>query len=382
MDAQAINKPLKVESKILPDFRKNHEVLQMLDTYQDQLRELFLIRNPHFRFNPEYQDALEKFFQEHQSGRSWEAMGSWFYFPWNKMLVHFLPDQMHQELRTARNKNIITKEEQAKLQDFKVGVGGLSVGSHAVSTMAMMGVANNLKIADNDTISGSNLNRIRTDFTMVGVKKADAMARFIYQLNPYTNLEVYGEGINPENLADFMEKPFRLDILVDELDNLEMKVRMRQIAREMSIPVVMATDNGDNAIVDIERYDLDKNTKLFNGAIDESIFNDFSKINPQELPRMALQVAGPELVVPRMLESLLDVGKTLYSWPQLGDAATLSGVAIAYLVKKIALGLPVDSGKYEINLDSIFTLDFSSPASVEGRRAERVAILQKFGPAS
>jgi hypothetical protein len=140
----------------------------------------------------------------------------------------------------------------------------------------------------------------------------------------------------------------------------------------------MATDNGDNVIVDVERYDLDKETKLFNGAIDESIFMDFQKINPQELPKMALQVAGPDLVVTPMLASLLEVGKSLYSWPQLGDAATLSGVAIAYIVKRLALNLPLNSGKYEVNLDAIFTPDYFSATNVGQRKAERSAVLQKF----
>jgi hypothetical protein len=80
-----------------------------------------------------------------------------------------------------------------------------------------------------------------------------------------------------------------------------------------------------------------------------------------------------------MLESLLQVGKTLYSWPQLGDAATLSGVAVAYIVRKLALGEPVKSGKLEVNLDAIFDPDYASREAGEQRTTERQKLLKMIG---
>ena len=72
------------------------------------------------------------------------------------------------------------------------------------------------------------------------------------------------------------------------------------------------------------------------------------------MPRLASKIVGEEFIVPRMMSSLQEVGKTLYSWPQLGGAATLSGVAAAYVAKKIILGEKIRTGKMEINLDKIF----------------------------
>jgi len=72
-----------------------------------------------------------------------------------------------------------------------------------------------------------------------------------------------------------------------------------------------------------------------------------------------------------MTESLLQVGKTIYSWPQLGDAATLSGVAIAYALRRIALKQPLTQQKVEISLDSIFDPTYADGKTErDARRAE------------
>ena len=106
---------------------------------------------------------------------------------------------------------------------------------------------------------------------------------------------------------------------------------------------------------------------------------EFQKIPPQEIPRLATKLAGPNLVVPRMLDSLLEVGRTLYSWPQLGDAATLSGVVLAYLVKRIALGDKTATGKLEVNLDAIFDPEYFSDKIVSERDAHRKKFMQIIG---
>ncbi|HEY4523574.1 MAG TPA: ThiF family adenylyltransferase [Candidatus Paceibacterota bacterium] len=335
----------------LEDFKTRVHPEKTIDAYATELKELFLIRNPRFRFDPNYQDELATFLNEHFFGKSPTETGSWVFFPWNATLVHYLPKEMHEELRTARNKNLITKDEQEKFYNAKIGVAGLSVGSHVALTIAMMGGCRLMKLADPDELSGSNLNRIRGDFTGLGEKKIDLVSRQIYQMNPYAEIHDYPEGVNEENIGEFMNS---LDIIVDELDNFEMKIRLRLEAKKRRIPLIMATDNGDNVICDIERYDLDENFKIFNGALGDFGLADLAKTPPADFPKIASRIAGPELVVPRMMASVMEVGKTLYSWPQLGDAATLSGVVVAYLTRKIALGEEIKSGKLEVNLDKIF----------------------------
>lgn len=169
------------------------------------------------------------------------------------------------------------------------------------------------------------------------------------------------------------------DVLVEETDNLEIKIGLRLAARERGIPVVMATDNGDGVVVEIERFDEDRSTQLFNGALGDVDLEVFKSFTPSDLPKLATKVAGPNLIVPRMLLSLKEVGQTLYSWPQLGDAATLSGIAIAYCLRKIALKEPLGNGKMEINMDAIFDPTYSSPEATKSRDDIRMMFKKAIG---
>jgi len=344
-------KPELIQSKDLKQVIEARKA-SVIDVYRELLEDLFLIRNPKFKFDKNYTKELEIFIKQHTGDGDMRESGSWFYFPWNNQLVHYLSDTEHQEIRTTRNRNLITNDEQRKLRDARIAVAGMSVGSHCALTLNMMGMSRHIKIADPDTLSASNMNRVRYDFTKVGQKKTSVAKEYIYQMDPYGEVEEYAEGVTPENIDKFLQN---IDVLVEETDHLETKIFLREEARKRGIPVVMATDNGDGVIVDIERFDLDKDTYLFNGLIGDITLDEFKSFSPEELPRLATKIAGAEMIVPRMMSSLAEVGKTLYSWPQLGDAATLSGVVVAFAVKQIVLGLPIRSGKIDVNLEKLFS---------------------------
>ncbi len=349
---------------------------KVVDRFDLLLEDLFLIRNPRFKFIKDHSEEVQAFTEEYRAGKPLEEVGEWFFFPWNGTLAHYLPHEEHQEIRTARNRNIITKEEQEKLYGLTVAYAGLSVGSHGALTFALMGGARRIKIADPDEVSASNLNRIRFDFLALGRKKTDLVLEYIYQLNPYAEIDVYDSGVAEETMDAFLKG---VDVLVEETDNLEIKIRLRLAARERGIPVVMATDNGDNIIVEVERFDVDKTKQLFNGVIGDVNVEMFKSFTPSDLPKLATKIAGPELVTERMMSSLLQVGREIYSWPQLGDAATLSGVAIAYILKRLALGQAVNEEKCEISLDALLDPEHHAPHVKSARERARADFFAAIG---
>ncbi len=357
-------------------FRDRLQPSKVIDRYNLLLEDLFLIRNPRFKFIKDHAIEVEAFTKEYCGEKPIEEVGEWFFFPWNKILVHYLPHDEHQEIRTARNRNIITKEEQKKLYGLTVAYAGLSVGSHGALTFALMGGARHIKIADPDEVSPSNLNRIRFDFLDLGRKKTDLVREYIYQLNPYAEIETFDSGVTEETMSAFLEDA---DVLVEETDNLEMKIRLRLAARERGIPVVMATDNGDNIIVEVERFDTVKTKQLFNGVIGDVNIEMFKSFIPSDLPKLATKIAGPELVTERMMSSLLQVGREIYSWPQLGDAATLSGVAISYILKRLALGQIVNEEKCEISLDALLDPEYHAPHVKIAREKARAGFFAAIG---
>lgn len=351
--------------------KSSNPQLVVIDKLLDQLEELFLLRHPKYRFNKNYQTDFQQFLKKFLDKQElWQA-GQWIYFPWLNYLVHFLDEPLHQELRTGRNVYLITRSEQKKFYNARIGILGLSVGSHVALTITLTGGGKYLKLADPDEISGSNLNRIRSPFYTVGLNKAIAVARQIYEINPYANLSVFAEGLTGQNLKDFLLKP-KLDVLIEEMDNPYLKIRVRELARQYRIPVIMAADNGDNIIVDVERYDLHPSYPLLHGLLGKIQAQDFNNIKPADLPKVVGRIAGANLATARMLQSVLEVGKTVYSWPQLGNAATLCGCVLTQLARKIIIGEKVKEGRIDFNVDKLLSY---LPKSAERQRQR---LLKKF----
>ena len=97
---------------VVGDFDKfvaDHPEVSIIDRYEDQIEELFLLRNPKYRFNTDYKDELEIFVKDHVNGLGLKDKGNWFFYPWLNNIIHLLPEEMYFEMRTGRNKNLITK---------------------------------------------------------------------------------------------------------------------------------------------------------------------------------------------------------------------------------------------------------------------------------
>lgn len=57
-----------------------------------------------------------------------------------------------------------------------------------------------------------------------------------------------------------------------------------------------------------------------------------------------------------MLESFLDIGKNLKTWPQLGATESIAGGIITTVIKKIRLNEKIKSGRYNFSLDEMFVI--------------------------
>ena len=360
-----MEKPLKIVD--VRAAKKQVDLFEVVDQYDNLLDELFQIRNPWTKMKKDYAAEFAVFKQEHLAGKSSDEAGQWFYFPWSKTLVHYLTDELHQEVRTARNKNIITKEEQGKLYATTVAVAGLSVGSHGALTMAMIGMARHMKLADPDTISASNLNRLSYDFTKIGKHKAEVAAQTIYQINPYAEIEVFLEGVTNTNIDDFLTG---VDILIEEMDSLPLKVMIRKESQKRGIPVLMATDNGVSVILDIERFDEEPQRPLFHGRVElseETLSPNARQTNPKLWNQISSKIIGVEYMEEGLLTSLAQIGQTLGGVPQLGSAAVISGGLIAISASRIATKKPLPSGKYIFSTEAILVPDYQSAEAVKRR---------------
>ncbi len=321
---------------------------KIISAFNSALKELFFVRNPKFKKGQQYTpENLNKFLQKNK------IKPVWVYYPALKTAVQTFPEKEFFELRTARNKNIITNQEQLAFRSLRVGVAGLSVGSSIVSAMVLSGGPKNIKIADFDNIELTNLNRIQAEILNLGQDKCEIAAERVWALDPYANLELYNKGLNEKNLEKFLLKP-KLNVFVDEMDSIDLKILARQICKKHKIPVLMATDNGEGIILDVERFDQDPSLKIFGGRLEKTNVSDIKNLPFPKWLELANKIVGVDLLSERMKQSINQIGKKIASVPQLGTSATVAGSVISLALRKIASKQKLNSGRYIYDLEQIF----------------------------
>ena len=241
--------PSTVEGvKRFSELKLDGSIRTVSDTLENQVAELAIIRNPMLKQNP---TGLAKAIGDILKGNDWDTYGSWVVFHWINSAVRLLPEDEFVEVRTNRNKNRITREEQESLALKTVGIVGLSVGQAAAFTIAMERSAGTIILADFDDLELSNLNRIRAGVHEIGMPKWIIAARSISEVDPFLNVEVFPKGVAENNIGSFMGK---CNIVIDACDGLAAKALIRLEAMERKIPVIM--DTSDRGMLDIERYDI------------------------------------------------------------------------------------------------------------------------------
>ncbi len=318
--------------------RETHPELTEIDALSRQLKELFFIDNHQFIGIPKSEayatDDFVQYFEQKKSSFVYV------YFPWNNTLVKTVPSEDYFKLKTNRNQDLITAEEQLKLRDYKVAVLGMSVGSNIAFVLTQAGISNTITLADFDELDTTNLNRILAGVHQVGLNKTIVAARHIYEDNPFADVIPLQDGVNETNLEELL-KAKKVDCIIEEIDDMPFKIHARLLAMKYKIPVVMVTDNGDGIVLHVERYDLG-HTKIW--GKDAFYYEEKLADGPmtkEKAGEMIMNdiVGGPHRVDPKMIASVKrTLAKELVSWSQLGSAAILGGVVATYIVKRIALG--------------------------------------------
>lgn len=328
--------------------RKNRPIV--VDCIDAQLAELIRLQAPDQRWSDD--EALLA--ARARLGEQPERYGTWVYYPWKNTLVHLLSESEFIAVRTNRNQLKITAHEQDLLRGKCVGIIGMSVGSGIALTMAMERTCGTLRIADFDTLDLSNLNRLRSSVTQLGVSKAWIVAREIAEIDPYLTVEVFDEGVNAENIDQFIDgSEQRLDLLVEECDSLPIKILARLEARKRAMPVIMETS--DRGMVDVERFDLDPRLGILHGRISDDECDEIMRTGSWT-PELTARIMRPDETSERMLRSVQELGKRISRWPQLASEVTAGAGVVTHLSRKILLGDHLIRGRkfmdpYELFVD-------------------------------
>lgn len=319
------------------------------DNLYNQLKELVKSCNPSLKINEsDYSILIEK----HLGSSDISTYGVWVYYPWNQTLIHILDEEEFVQVRTNRNRNKITSQEQGLLRAKKIGVVGLSVGQSIALTLAMERTCGEIRLADFDTAELSNLNRIRTGLHSLGLNKAVIAAREIAEIDPFIKVRIFDDGLTEKNMDEFFLEGGKLDLFVEVCDGLDVKLQSRFKARELHIPVVM--DTNDRGMLDIERFDLEPDRSILHGQLDAFLSNGTIAVTEENRSGILMSILSYDSLSERMKQSMGEINKTINTWPQLASSVVLGGAITTDIARRILLNQHSWSGRLYVDLDEIF----------------------------
>lgn len=370
----------EVDRQRLQELFDNDLIREVIDPMEEVIEDLFKIDFPFIEArSPEYHATLKRYRERYTAERKLDEVGLWHYLPWRQAIIHLPAADDYFKLRTNRNKFVITPEEQNQILQKRIGIAGLSVGSSAVNSLLLGGRTALLRLADYDTLAITNLNRLLGSIYELGKSKAINMARRVAEIDPYQEVDLFTDGFQLATMDRFFGADSqKLDLFVEEMDSIKLKIESRFRARELGIPVIMGSDDGDNAMVDVERFDLEPDRPLFHGAIDEQTLRTIpEKPSLTEKAQLALRIVGSDLT-PRVQRSMPLVGAQLPGFPQTGTGANLSGIAVCYVAHRILTGKAMPSGRYVINTEAALDATYNEPSSKAARQQQQADFIQAF----
>lgn len=277
--------------------------------------------------------------------------GVWVYYPGKEHLVRFAPPFWHRLSLVVRNSTLLMDPEmktdwlgvRAKLENAVVAVAGCSVGNNVAHAVAFDLRPLKMKIADHKDYHLNNANRVRLTYGDFGRNKAIVTAEQIHSVDPFMDIDVFSEGIHQGNVNDFVDGS---SIIIEETDDPEAKIFIRERARKAGIPVVMVSDLGSAVQLDIRRFDFDNKLPLAAcGVLDDELYgkrdtwrSDLADRN--KFYEFAFCLIGKNYIhVPEFKRIVFKEAEPVFAGvPQLGSTAMAAGGIAGEAVARLLLG--------------------------------------------
>jgi hypothetical protein len=234
-------------------------------------------------------------------GRFEPDYGTYVFDPREEVIYLVAPERWHRLALVTSNSKLLEdpagalswRQVRERLEGAVVGFAGVSVGGNLLEGWLREARPRRVKVADPDWVELPNLNRgermslrhvvasrgarfdPRNPYDVPRVPKAAYIAHEQLLVDPYVTFDVYEDGITRANLDRFIAgdgagEP-KLDILVEEMDKLELKVLVRQVARRHGVDVLMLSDFGHQAHVMWNSFRERPDAALGYGASDERL---------------------------------------------------------------------------------------------------------------
>jgi hypothetical protein len=205
----------------------------------------------------------------------------------------------------------------------------------------------------------------RNGFETRFVSKVELIAYETQLIDPYLSWHLYPEGVTSDNLDRFLlgtGKEPRLDYVVEEADDVRIKIEVRKRARMHGIPVLMASDLGHRSQVQLQDFAASTSSPLGfrvdDGELYERLERCMTSGDRRDLFALASALLGEGFAVDEYKCWIDQVGEQpTSSIPQSGAVAQLSGALGGKLLALHRLGHParerviIDTRRLEMMVD-------------------------------
>lgn len=210
----------------------------------------------------------------------------------------------------SRTISLIGEEAVEILKNATVAVFGLGgVGGHAAEALARSGVGR-FVLVDSDEVVLSNLNRQAVAaLQTLGMKKTDAMALRIQQINPEAQIECHDCFFLPETAKQFDFSNY--SYVVDAVDTVTAKIELVMKAQAAGTPIICSMGAGNKLdptcfqVADIYKTKVCPLAKVMRKELKERGVKHLKVVYSEELPVLRKRVPASIAFVPSVAGLIL-----------------------------------------------------------------------------
>lgn len=215
----------------------------------------------------------------------------------------------------SRQISIVTKSQQTRFKEAKIGVVGCGgIGGAVIEMLARMGVGE-LNIIDKDSFDVSNLNRqVMSSIDEIRNSKSEVSKEKIRLINPYVKVNAFNEELNTNNIENFVED---CQIVIDALDNLPTRVLLSRYAKEKEIPFIHGAIHGTMGQLTVFNKETPTYEKLFSLPSEGKKLDNKIVVKLNEISHNTPPVIGPTSNIIGCLEAfeafklITNIGKVI-----------------------------------------------------------------------
>ncbi len=150
--------------------------------------------------------------------------------------------------RYSRNRIYISDEEQEKIQNVRILIGGAGIGSVIAECALRMGFED-IVIVDGDKVELSNLNRQNYVKGDIGRPKAECLAKRLLKINPQAKIKYYNVFIDNDNVLGLLDG---ITVAINALDfKSDIPFVFDELCSDKKIPVLHPYNFGWGAFLTI-----------------------------------------------------------------------------------------------------------------------------------